>query len=207
MNTDTLQLIGQVILIGLGPVLAKHGISLGNADLDKLLGSVSLLAGIVWKFWHWNVTPSAPAASQPAAVPINRIVSVLALTAALFLFWGCAHLQPGADPIVVNVERFETTAKPTFDLALNVDNSNRAFFATNAPQFHHLCEWLRQPQTVEQTNTLPRAAAMLVSLDDVKLAYKAGRASSNEVFTVLTTAQSAVNQASSWLTVVTNQTH
>jgi hypothetical protein len=45
---------------------------------------------------------------------------------------------------------------------------------------------------------------MLVSLDDVKLDYKAARVSSNAVFTALATVQSAMNQANSYLSVVTN---
>jgi hypothetical protein len=192
MNKDTLQLIGQIILIGFGPVLAKHGVSLGNNDLDEMLGGLSTLGGIVWKFWHWNATPSAPA----AAVPINRIVSVLALTAALF---GCARLQPGADPLVVRVEQTESIAKDTFDMVLGIDNSQRDFYRSNAPGFHNFCEWLRQPQTVEGTNTLPRSTAMLVSLDDIKLQYKAASASSNAVFTALQTVTAAMAQANEWM--------
>jgi hypothetical protein len=196
MNTDTLQLIGQILLIGLGPILAKRGISIGSADVDHLLGAGSFVVGIIWKFWHWNATPSTPAAAQ--AIPIKQIVSALALTTALF-FMGCAHLAPGADPVVVRVEQTETIAKTTFDQVLSIDNSQRAFYATNAPGFHNFCEWLRQPQTAEGTNTLPRCTAMLVSLDDVKLDYKAAHVSSNAVFTVLQTVTGAMAQANEWL--------
>ncbi len=195
---DQLQLIAQVVLIGLGPVLAKHGVTVGNADVDQILGGLSLLGGIIWKFWHWNATPSA----TPAAVAIKQIVSALALMAvASFFILGCAQLAPGADPIVVRVEQFEETAKPTFDLTLSVDQS----LGTNSPPaFHNFCAWLSAPQTVEQTNTLPRCYAMLLSLDDVKLNYKAARVSSNAVFTALATGQSMLNQASSYLSLVTN---
>lgn len=205
MNTDTAQLLGQIVLIALGPILAKRGISLGSADVDHVLGTASFLIGVIWKFRHWNATPSTPpSGGNGISIPITRVAPVVALAAALF-FMGCVPLAPGADPIVVRVEQTETVAKSTFDLALNVDNSNRAFFATNAPAYHSFCEWLREPQTVEETNTLPRAAALLVSLDDVKLSYKASRASSNDVFTALATVTSAVNQANAWLTTVTNQ--
>jgi len=200
---DQFQLIAQVVLIGLGPVLAKHGVTVGNGEVDQILGGLSLLGGIIWKFWHWNATPTAVPA--PVTIPIKQIVPLLALMAVLAGVIGCVPLQPGADPVVVNVERTETVAKSSFDLVLNVDNSKRDFFRTNATGFHNFCEWLRAPQTVEETNTLPRATALLVSLDDVKLAYKAGRASSNEVYAVLFTVQSAESQASSWLSVVTNQ--
>lgn len=117
---------------------------------------------------------------------------------------GCAHIQPGQDPLVVNVERTETVAKSTFDLVLNVDNSRREYFETNAPAYHNFCEWLRQPQTIEETNTLPRATAMLMSLDDIKVSYKQARASSNDVYTVLATVTSTMKQASAWLNIVTN---
>ena len=212
MNTDTLQLIGQILLIGLGPLLAKHGVTFGNAEVDKIVGGAATVIGIIWKFWHWNATPSAPAASQPVNIPITKIAPLLALMAVSLYFVGCAAIQPGNDPLIVNVERTETIAKGTFDDVLGIDNANRAFFRTNAPAFHNFCEWLRAPQTVpDETSTngalstLPRCSAMLVSLDEVKLAYKNSRASSNEVFTALATVQSAMNQANSWMTVTTNQ--
>jgi hypothetical protein len=121
------------------------------------------------------------------------------------IYIGCSHLQPGADPLVVNVERVETVGKSTFDLVLHVDHTDRGFWATNAPAFHSFCDWLRQPITIEATNTLPRASALLLSLDDVKLDYKAARCSSNAVIEALATFQGILNQAIAWSTVVTNQ--
>ena len=115
---------------------------------------------------------------------------------------GCAPLQPGADPIVVETERTEIVAKSTFDLILHVDNSNRPYFATNAPAFDELCQWLRQPQTIEGTNTQPRAAALILSVDDVKLDYKAGRTSSNALWVACTTLQGLVNRAQAWSNVI-----
>jgi hypothetical protein len=113
-------------------------------------------------------------------------------------------LQPGADPLIVRTEQTETIAKAAFDTVLNFDNSQRDFWRTNAPAFHQFCEWLRQPQTVEVTNTLPRASAMLVSLDDVKLAYKSSTVSSNTLAEALATVQAAVGQAQSWMTIATS---
>ena len=114
---------------------------------------------------------------------------------------GCSSLQPGADPLVVNAERVETVGKSTFDLVLNLDNSNRPYWQSNAPAFHDFCQWLRQPQTIEQTNTLPRAAAMLLSLDDVKLDYQSARSSSNALVEALATFQGVLNQAQAWQTL------
>ncbi|HWC60859.1 MAG TPA: hypothetical protein VHC44_14280 [Verrucomicrobiae bacterium] len=195
-----------LFLIALVPLLGRawHALSSGGG-----------LKGIWSALVFGTNTPSKP--TSVAASVMNgtggqggfalvklQFLMFLCTVVALWLV-GCVQLQPGADPIVVRVEQTETVAKSSFDLVLNVDNSNRPFFATNAPPFHRFCEWLREPQTVEQTNTLPRAAAMLVSLDDVKLAYKNASVGSNDVLTALATVQSAMSQANAWLTVVTNQ--
>lgn len=137
---------------------------------------------------------------------MKKLRFLLALTAVASVF-GCAALQPGQDPIVVRCEQLETTAQGGFDLVLNIDNANRALVATNIPAFHGFCEWLRQPQTVEITNRLPRASAMLVSLDDIKLAYKASTISSNSLIEAMATVQATLNQAQSWATVITNLNH
>ena len=128
----------------------------------------------------------------------------IALCVSLWAWAGCAPLQPGADPFVVRVEQAETTAQSTFDLVLNLDYANAGWWKTNAPAFHAFCNWLRTPQTVDLTNTLPRCSAMILSLDDVKLSYQASKANSNDVYSALMTLESAVNQAASWATVITN---
>jgi hypothetical protein len=134
--------------------------------------------------------------------PLNLLVTI-ALAEICFL--GCVALEKGADPLVVRVEQTETTAKATFDLILKVDHLDRGFWRTNAPAFHNFCEWLRQPQPVWKTNTLPRASAMLAGVNDIKLEYKAARASSNAVMTALATLQETLNQASAWSAIVTNR--
>lgn len=120
---------------------------------------------------------------------------------ALFIY-GCSTVQPGEDPLVVRTEQTEATAKASFDLVLNIDHANRPFWRTNAPAFHSFCEWLRQPQTVDLTNTLPRASALIWQLNTVKNNYMLARAGSNDVVTALTTLQSAVNQAQAWQTII-----
>jgi hypothetical protein len=143
---------------------------------------------------------------KQVAVWAGFTVAMIGALFAIQLLLGCKSLTAGADPLVVRVEQTETTAKAGFDAVLNEDNSNRSFWITNAPAFHKFCEWLRQPQTVEGTNSLPRAAAMLVSLDDVKVAYKSAStsANSNLLFTIVGTVEAAVLQAQSWLTIATN---
>ncbi|MGB7767438.1 MAG: hypothetical protein WBN22_01095 [Verrucomicrobiia bacterium] len=170
-----------------------------------------LRAGVAKGSGSGSITGTAVAGSPAAKLPP---LSMFAFAALVFCAtWigvsGCASLQPGADPLVVNVERAEAVAQSSFSLVLNVDNSDRSFWQTNAPAFHDFCEWLRQPQTVADsygTNTLPLGLAMLMSTDDVKNDYEASRVSSNALLESLATLESAANQAASWLTVVTNQT-
>ena len=173
------------------------------------------LAALALAFLRSSIATAASAGADdggPQPVPIKTPTlprtgaETAALTAALILgiLLGCAQLQPGADPLVVNTERTETIAKTTFDLVMQVDNTDRGFWRTNAPAFHSFVEWLREPQTV-QTNTLPRCLAMILSVDDVKLDYRAARASSNDLATAVLTLHGALNQAGAWLTVVTNK--
>lgn len=127
------------------------------------------------------------------------------LIADLAFLIGCGTLQKGEDPLVVRAEQTAALSKSTFDLVLRVDHLDRGFWRTNAPAFHNFCEWLRQPQPIWKTNTLPRASAMIAGLNNVKLEYKAARASSNDVLTALLTVQSALNEASAWSAIVTNR--
>ena len=214
MNKDTLQLIGQVILIGLGPLLAKRGITIGSEDVDHVLGVGAFIAGIIWKFRHWNSTPDS-SGGTPTTIPIKQVATIFVLTAVIgSMFTACAPLQPGADPLVVRVEQTETIAQDTFDQVLEIDNSQRSFYASNAPAFHQFCEWLRAPQRLGTndtatlgTNAIPRASAVLLTLDDLKLAYKQGQASSNELVTALQVVTTAINQAQNWLDTGMNGTN
>jgi hypothetical protein len=199
----------------------------------SLFSTISVALAALGRWWHARQTGGSvfggifkgtnapvltPAPAQPANPPPNPNIglklSVFLIFVGLISFalavgitiTSCASLAPGADPLVVRVEQTETTAKSTFDLVLNEDNSNRPFWMTNAPAFHAFCEWLRQPQTVEVTNTLPRASAMLLSLDDVKVAYQASKTAgnSNLLYTIVATTEAAVSQASAWITIATN---
>lgn len=115
---------------------------------------------------------------------------------------GCASLNPGADALVVRVEQSEAVALSTFDLVLGIDHAQRDWFARNVPEFHKFCEWLRAPVAVDGTNTLPHSLALVKNLDNVKIAYKQGAASSNAVTIALAVLQSSVKQANGWITTV-----
>lgn len=141
--------------------------------------------------------------------PMRGFVSLLSLTAIIFGLVACAHLQPGADPLVVRVEQGLTGAKATFDMVLHVDNADRGFWRTNAPAFHNFCSWLRTPMPYTAPDFLtftnmPRASLMQLNVQDLKLAYKASRTSgnSNALWTAWTVLDTSLNQASSWQLIV-----
>lgn len=113
----------------------------------------------------------------------------------LALLTGCAALAPGADPIVVRAQQSESVGYATIDTFLKIDNSNRAFFISNVPALHIYAEWLRAPQVYNSTNVYPRGVAYLMSLDSIVQQYKAGTATSNQVINVLSTVETAINQA------------
>jgi hypothetical protein len=112
---------------------------------------------------------------------------------------GCATLQPGANALVVRVEQTQVIAKSTFDLVLNVDNSNRPFWTTNLPAFHGFCEYLRAPVPIDASNSLPRGAAWLWSLDQTKLSYKSSLSSSNALVSALAVVETGLSQAQLYL--------
>lgn len=134
---------------------------------------------------------------------LSGLIISMAVGLGIDFLTGCASLAPGADPLVVRVEQTETGAKATLDLIVNEDDANRAFWLTNAPAFHQFAEKLRAPVSIDGT-TLPFGYAAIRSLDDIKVSYKAGAATSNTVETVLATLQGVLSQASAWSTIVSN---
>jgi hypothetical protein len=222
MNSDQLINLIQTIFKVFGGALAAKGI--GDSSVWEGVGG-AVIAIVTFLISHkWNATPTTITTNTIAPTTAGRqsgfaLFELMMFTAlagvVVCVFVGCAAIQPGNDPIVVNVERTETVARDTFDMVLGIDNSQRGFYRTNAPAFHSFCEWLRQPQSVPDFNsptaamlTLPRASAMLISLDNVKLDYKSAKASSNDVFTALQTVTGAMAQANAWLNtgVATNST-
>jgi hypothetical protein len=106
------------------------------------------------------------------------------------------------NPIIIRAEQTETITLATFDAMLKIDDSNRAFYKSNLPQFHDFCEWLRVLIKVNQTNSMPRGAALCYSLNQVKLAYKSGLTTSNAVITAIAATESALAQAQNWLSQI-----
>lgn len=143
----------------------------------------------------------------------NKLSLALAAVAAAVII-GCGTIQQGHDPLIVRVEQAETMAADTFDTVLRLDSVNRPFWRTNAPEFHSFCEWLRETQTVTfrlrstnapggfvtRTAIAPRSSAMIIDLNETKLDYRSGKASSNTLWGVLTAVNSALARASDWAT-------
>lgn len=216
MNSDQFINLIQTIFKIFGGALAAKG--MGDSSMWEAISGAAV-AVFTWYVSHrWNATPAAPASAQSAASNAQSSAAksghvdgrlLIAMFAFAFIIVialaACAPLQPGADPIVVRTEQAQIVAASTFDMVLAQDNSDRSFWRTNAPAFHSFCEWLRQPQAVPgMTNTLPRDLAMQWNVDQVKLAYKSGAATSNALAQAVSTLSEAIRQASVWLAVVTN---
>jgi hypothetical protein len=145
--------------------------------------------------------------------PKVQFTLIALLGAAAMMLAACAHLQPGADPLVVRAEQTETVAKGSFDFVLNFDNADRGLWRSNAPAFHAFCEWLRQPMPYAGLGVgvgvteLPRDAVMLLQFDDIKMAYKGSRATSNALDEAIITLSSFAKQASAWSTIITNKSY
>jgi hypothetical protein len=139
----------------------------------------------------------------------------------MILLSGCATIAPGQDALAVNAERLETVSKSAFDEVTALDDLNRDFWRTNAPEFHKFCEWIRTPVTIVPTtpNSAPvitvstnvpiqyrRGRAMIKLVDDAKLVYEANKAQSNILINMVFDLQSAYNQANSWKVIVQSPT-
>lgn len=106
---------------------------------------------------------------------------------------------------MVRAEQTEAAAKSTFDLVLSVDHADRGFWRTNSPAFHAFAEWLRQPQVVRVTNVLPRASAMILSLNNIKGEYVFSKSYSNALVSAIAVLQSAATEANAWSIIITNR--
>jgi hypothetical protein len=221
MNQDQFQALLRTLIATAAGSLATHGATTAANLLNNqtISGALVILAVMIWAHFAHTAPSSTPPSASPPTASTNPpassaghvvqqlaiMLGFLALASFSLLIWlpGCAHLQPGADPVVVRCEQVETDAKASFDLALHVEAANAPFWATNVPAFHNFCNWLRTPTTIGSTN-LPRCSAMLLSLNDLKHDYEAGEASSNALVLAFTTIDGLGSEASNWLTVVTN---
>lgn len=121
-------------------------------------------------------------------------------------FIGCAALQPGADPLIVNTERFETLASGSFETVVDIDNADRGFWRTNAPAFHNFAEWLRAPVPTLSNPNEPRGLGMILLVDSARMAYEADKSQSNVLILAISAMTNAVTQAQGWAVIVTAKT-
>jgi len=132
---------------------------------------------------------------------------ILAFALCVGLFIGCAHLDKGADPLIVRAEQIETVADSAFDSVVKLDSANRQFWLTNAPAFHSFAEWLRTPVPVG-TNTVRRGIAMVQQLNYAKLDYRQNHSQSNLLISLTMDLQNALSQAQAWTVIISNpKTH
>lgn len=148
-----------------------------------------------------DVFPDNSDKKNPPGLPMVLIPFMLAIMLAL----GCAAIKPGNDKLVVRTEQFLTGAQASFLMTLRYDNADRGYWRTNAPAFHNFCEMLRKPTKYQAETNLPQYRVMLLSLNDVKADYKAGKASSNELHTALATLESLIGQGKAWVTIVNSR--
>lgn len=186
------------------------GLAFLRAGVKNELGSLveALLPGLQ----NLNATPgTAPSTATANSGPGGAVKAIATLLLVCGLggaaMVACAPLQPGADPLVVRAQQTLTTGKQTFDLVLNLDNSDRGMWRTNAPAFHNFCEWLRTPQVVDQTNSLPRGASILWNLNETLVSYQTLGGSTNALWSALSALNTTLGQATSWINIVTNTPH
>lgn len=126
----------------------------------------------------------------PQLAPPKDIPPVVMLFLLPLLFTGCAGVEPGSDPVVVNAERGLAVSVEVVQSFMNIDHAHRDWFKANAPDVHAAAETLRRK--------FPSAHDSALAL--IK-AYKRNRTPENKAS--MLTAMALVNQlsieASAWL--------
>lgn len=184
----------------LAPIVGEiltQAINLVGANVS-LPGGAGMVAGLAGVGVREGMKRGGPIRSGAAMILLGLV------------FIGCARLQPGADPIVVRAEQAARLADANFGVFLRLENDQRAFYRTNAPNMHAFAEWLRARQPVtfpDGTRTnVARADAMIVNLINVKRAYQNSRSHSNLLITATLTLGEAATQAAGWNNLITNKT-
>ena len=145
-------------------------------------------------------TPALPG-NVSGALPSAAMKTAGVIVLAFGLCWlvtSCASVAPGSDPLVVRTETLETSAYTTLDTFLKLDDLAMTTPAVSnawAGAAHPFASYLRKP-IVNGTNTVPFGIATILSVDQIKLAYKAGTSTSNALVTALDTLSATVAQAS-----------
>lgn len=133
---------------------------------------------------------------------MKSIINLLSVSISLILVGCVAPLNPGQDPLPVRAEQLETTANSAFQLVVDLDNSDRGFWRTNAPAFHNFAEWLREPIQIGTNAPQRRGIEMVLQVDTAKMQYEANKSQSNVLITAISDLEIAANQATAWNTLV-----
>lgn len=134
---------------------------------------------------------------------LSACALVLSLILAVCIDSGCVSVAAGSDPLVVRTEQVETGAYATFDTFLKLDDiaQSNPLASNSWASAHAFAVYLRQP-VQNGSNTVPFGVGTVLSLDQVKLAYKAGTASSNALVTALAVVSTTAAQASQYSALV-----
>lgn len=117
---------------------------------------------------HPSVSVRSGAISS-RCVPVRGIIAS-SLAAWIFLFLtGCATVDKGHDPVVVNAERTQKIAFEAVDMFLALEHENRALYRTKTPALHNLAESFRK-----------RAPQAFRAVNEATKTYKANRGPENK---------------------------
>lgn len=168
-----------------------------SAALRTFLFWIDLL--LSWKPYRGPSAPAQPNRPEPAGpntppAPTLPGAALMFMLALVGISIGCSHLQPGADPLIVRTEQTEKIAAATFDEILRLDDGNRAFYRTNAPQFHAFAERLRAADDFHGTN-YPNAVTVILRLNELKTLYRLDHSNSNLLVTAVAGIEAAAAEA------------
>ena len=119
-----------------------------------------------------------------------KLKTPITLIAACAFLIGCASVQPGNDPVVVNAERSTAVALATMDAFLQIEYNNRAMLKQVNPGIHIYAEYLRR----NGQHYLQTARALT-------LAYKQNRSATNKanLQTAIALLNEIANQANTYV--------
>jgi len=107
------------------------------------------------------------------------------------LIMGCAGIQPGNDPVVVNAERTTAVARDSFDSFLQYEYNNKTTLQNLNPNIHKFANKIRK-----------NGVEWLQSARSMTQAYKYNRNDQNKanLQTAVAVLQEAVNQIRQYMT-------
>lgn len=93
---------------------------------------------------------------------------------------GCRTVKPGNDVIVVRAEQAQDMAFETIVTFLKLEHSQRAVVKQKWPKVHAFAEFLREDIQIGEVK-MSRGFTYVVSMNNVKLAYKVNKTEENRM--------------------------